>query len=217
MSVARCERKYRGGRPVCGTVVTIDVLPGGKTVEHCPRCAWHMAGRCWECGATRENQSPRAMRCERCRVAARKKAELAWMADPANRAKKNAATRRRWRQDPTVRERKRIRDRAWRAAHPDRVKASKRRFALNPTPRHKERERQKNADPVRKAKKRAQALAKYYALHPVRPKPICRVCLTPIAWQPPGRPPKTCSVCAKPSTVARRRRNGAPLTHQEAA
>jgi hypothetical protein len=92
-------------------------------------------------------------------------------------------------------EQRRAWSRKWRAENPDKVRAYKRRAALNPTPRRKERERYHNSRPERIAAKRAQARAKYYEQHPVRPQPVCRDCGSAIAYTPPGRPKVRCDEC----------------------
>jgi hypothetical protein len=137
------------------------------------------------------------------------------MADDQVRLRKLARARKRYRVDANAREQKRETRSKWAKANPDRVKLYKRRAALNPTPRRKEREQYHNSRPERVAKKRAQALQRYYELHPVRPSPMCRVCQKPIEWSPPGRPPVLCDEHVPASHRNRRKRAhavvGAPV------
>jgi hypothetical protein len=51
-------------------------------------------------------------------------------------------------------------------------------------------QRRHNADPARKARKRELALARYYELHPDRPRPFCATCNKPIEFSGRGRPAK---------------------------
>jgi hypothetical protein len=178
----------------CGTPVDVSTDHLGRVVWSCPRCAWQQAGRCWQCGVRRENQSPRKSLCDGCRAQRRTAATVRSHTSPCIKAKRRrydaarhkTAERRAWRD-------------AWRASNPDKIRAYKRKAALNPTPRRIEYQRQYNADPEVRAKKAAASLAKYYAAHPERPAPVCRDCGHAIPYTPPGRPNVRCDACVPPS------------------
>lgn len=193
-------RMLPGARRQCRTVLDVSTNGNGCVVTTCRRCDHQAAGRCWRCFAVRENRGARALFCDACRE--KNKAEANARHERSPQAKKNA--RRRDRQRRKTEHRKAWRA-AWLAANPDKVRAYKRRSALNPTPRKRERERYHNSRPERIEAKRAQARARYYELHPERPQPVCRGCSRPIAWQPPGRPPVRCDQCV-PASVSRKRR-----------
>lgn len=201
--VPRCDRRLPGRRDVCGTPLQEELDAIGRVLWHCVRCAWREAGRCWACGASREN--PRALLCVSCRDARRRAACRQHEVSPDRQHKSRLRDRRRSR----TAKRKAWRQ-AWIAANPDKIKRYKRREALNPTPRRREREAWWNAQPERAEKKRQQARAAYYARRPERPQPVCRVCAALIPYTPPGRPKVRCDECVPVAVRARRK-------HQEAA
>lgn len=174
----------------CAGLLEHEMRPGGAVVTRCPRCDRRRAGLCRDCPRPVYGTVGKAMRCADCAREARRVSEARWMSDPNNRRKRNASHRRRWRQKPELRKRKREQRRAWASAHPDRIKRSRRRYHLKQTPGYVAGYQRANANPVRAEQKRQQARAKYYELHPTRPSPVCAACGEPIAWQPPGRPPK---------------------------
>jgi hypothetical protein len=106
--------------------------------------------------------------------------------------------------DPARLEAERAKAKAYREANPEKIKRARRRYHLKRTPAYVEGYTRRNRDPEQAAKKRAQALARYYELRPVRPSPSCRGCGAAIAWEPPGRPPVRCDACV-PESVRRRR------------
>lgn len=201
MTAAVCLRQLPGARRPCRTVLDVATNGLGKLTATCPRCERQRHGRCWECGATRENPGARALFCARCRDASRAAANARH--ERSATAKANARRRDRARNRTPERQAQR---RAWVAANPDRVKRWKRKAALNPTPRQRERERYHNSRPERIQAKRAQARARYYAQHPERPRPTCRACGAAISWTPPGRPPVRCDACVPPSVARKRKR-----------
>lgn len=196
MSAPRCEKALPGlGRP-CRTPMLFTTSPIGQSIFTCPTCERRAKGRCWACGRPRERTSNHAIYCEACRVQAKRKAGRACEADPVRRAKRRDGERRRMRRNAEAHARKQAQRVVWRKANPAKIKQYKRKAALNPTPRRKEREQWHNQQPERIAKKRAHALAKYYERHPVRPSPTCRQCGVAIPYVPPGRPKTRCEVCA---------------------
>jgi hypothetical protein len=74
--------------------------------------------------------------------------------------------------------------------NPDKVKASRRAYLLKQTPGYIAGYQRANSDPVRIAKKNAQARARYWSTRTV-PTPTCRICGIAIA-RTKGRPPVTC-------------------------
>jgi hypothetical protein len=202
---AVCHRKLPGTRRECRTVLSFSTNGLGAVDVHCHRCSWQQAGRCWQCGAARQNHPTHGTYCEACTETRRTTAKY----ERSDRAKRTA--RKRDRERNRTPERKAWR-KAWVAAHPDRVKRWKRKAALNPTPRKRERERYHNSRPERIEAKRAQARARYYEQHPQRPAPTCRSCETPIPWSPPGRPPVRCDACVPASVRRKRKRSQASVS-----
>lgn len=200
MTSPRCDRRLPGRRDSCGAVLLEELDSIGRLQYRCARCEAQQAGRCWQCGLPREKRDPRAVYCASCRAARRRQSSRQQEASPdrqnrrriMDRRRNKTAQRQAWRQ-------------AWRAANSDKIKRYKRREALNPTPRRREREAWWNAQPERAAKKREQAKAAYYAKHPKRPQPVCRVCHATIPFVPPGRPKTRCDGCVPASVLAKRR------------
>jgi hypothetical protein len=197
---ARCDRKRPGWSGTCGAPMQERIDHLGRILWQCPRCTWQEAGRCWRCSQPRENTSSRASLCAACRVVRRREATARRDKDPARKHQRRAGERRRQRSA-----KRRAWKAAWRKANPDKIRAYKRKYALNPSPTRKATEARHNACPKRQAIKRAQALARYYALHPERPQPVCRVCQAAIPFVPPGRPKTRCDACVPTSVLAKRR------------
>lgn len=197
---ALCSRRLPGVGRECRTVLVLTTDGLGRVSASCQRCQWRAVGRCWQCGIVRDTGA-RAVYCSRC--AAHNKIEAGRRYERSPSAQKAARERERRRNQT---EERRAWRRQWTAANPDKVKQYKRRQALNPTPRRKEREAWHNARPERIAAKREQAKRRYYELHPHRPQPICRTCQQPIPWTPPGRPPVRCDGCVPANILAKRKR-----------
>ena len=162
----------------------------GRVVAHCPWCARRRAGLCRECPRPVAGTVGKALRCVEYTADAKRRA---WRkSDAEHRAARRAADRKRWRTDAERRARKREARRAWMAAHPDRVKAYRRRYDLKRTPGYIAGYTRNNARPERAEAKRAQAMARYYELHPTRPAPVCRLCGASIPFTGTGRPRATC-------------------------
>lgn len=215
MTVARCEKSL-GRRGRCGTVLVERIDGIGRMLFECPRCVRRAAGFCWQCGRPRSNDRARGLYCSTCFAASYRESQKRCEASAERKEKRGKYDRMRW-LDPEVRARKVETRRAWMAAHPEKVLEYKRREALNPTPRKKQRERWWNAQPERIQKKREQARARYYELHPTRPNPTCTGCARPITWSPPGRPPMRCDECVPPSIAKKRLRPAPPVTLQPGA
>lgn len=196
----KCPRRF------CGAFLNFRTVDG-VVVDHCDRCARLYAGICRDCPSPVEGCVGKAIRCHGCKKRRQRENERIWMADPDNRQRKNRAAQKRWRKSKAMRERKKKNSRAWRKLYPDRVKRSKRLYLLKQTAGYVEAQRRWNRDPIRVAKKRAWAIAKYYELHPVRPDPHCSGCGVPIEWTPGhGRPRLTCDSCCTPAELRRRQR-----------
>lgn len=182
--MAKCTFRF------CGGLLEHDVQPGGAVVTRCPRCERRLAGLCRDCPRPVYGAIGRAIRCAECAAAARATSRRRSEEDPEIRKRKNAQWRKRWRTDRAFRERRKARRKEWEAAHPEARKRHRRRYHLKRTPGYVAGYMRANARPERAEKKRRQALERYYRLHPVRPAPVCAKCGEPIAWKPPGRPPK---------------------------
>ncbi len=206
MSTAYCDRNLPGLKRPCRAPLELTTDGRGTLVAVCHRCAWQHAGRCWRCGGSRTNHRTHGVYCDSCRDLARRESDRRAMNDADTRRRKNAANRKRMRASTEQRARKRETSRAWRTRNPDRVKAYKRKSAMNPTAHKRERERWWNTQPERAEKKRQQALEQYYQRRPLRPAPECRLCGGMIAYTPPGRPKVMCDSCV-PISVARRRKS----------
>lgn len=184
----------------------------GRLEVSCPTCERRQAGICRDCPRPVAGRRGLATRCAECRDAARKRQEVAARVrrDPVKRARTDRRRARR----PEVRQRRAAQRRAWRQANPDRVRAHKRRAALNPTPRQRERERYWNSQPERIQQKREHARRRYYERHPERPAPVCDACELAIEYSGTGRPPKYHLEC---SPWKRQRKGYQSLAQERAA
>lgn len=204
MSAATCAKTLIGGRR-CGAVLDLATDGQGRVVATCPKCARTRRGLCRECPA---RVTGRARWCPTCVRARRRATEQRRLADPQRRKEKNAQWRERYHTDAAFRARRKAQRVAWVAANRDKLKRQKRRFLLREGPTREHylaTQRRLNADPARKAKKRAYALQRYYEAHPVRPDPHCAGCGVAIAWTPGrGRPRLTCDRCCSPAELRRR-------------
>jgi len=196
-----CTRVLPGRRKECRKTMTARTDSIGRVLWLCQHCAWQQQGRCWCCGAARTT-SAKGLYCDRCRIEAKRASWNRYEPSPNAHRAQRKRERRRNQSDHRKAWRK-----AWREKNPDRIRAYKRKEALNPTPQRKARERWWNAQPERQAKKREQAKRRYYQLHPDRPQPMCRECAQPIAWTPPGRPPVRCDQCVTPSVLLKRKKS----------
>lgn len=213
MSAAKCTRKLRGARGrQCGVVLEITTDGAGVVIDVCPKCSRTERGICRDCP---NRVDGRALWCSSCKARRRLEAERRWMSDPENRSRKNARHRE-YSKRPDRRERKRELRRAWYAEHPEAKRKHRRRYHLKRTPGYVAGYQRWNADPARQQKKRDQALARYYALHPTRPDAKCIDCGRDTGWRPKkggksGAPPKRCFGCAPMPEVMRRIRRGFAL------
>lgn len=186
----------------CRTLLVFATNGFGKLVASCPACDRRRAGVCADCPGQVEGTIGKAVRCHAHKVVTRKECQAKWQRD--NRDVRNKAQRRRWRESEVRREKHVASSREWRHRNPERVKRQKRRYALKQTPGYIAGYKRWNKDPIRAAKKRAQSLAKYYELHPVRPDPHCSGCGVPIEWNGHARPRQTCDQCCSPAELRRR-------------
>ncbi|MDB4893447.1 MAG: hypothetical protein JWL61_5302 [Gemmatimonadetes bacterium] len=214
MSGAICQ--LRG----CRCVLRIEVVRGGATVTICDWCERKRAGLCRDCPRRVYGTVGKAMRCEACARRRVREHDKKHRSDPEVRRQIESRNRKRYRAEASYRERKCARRREWAARNPEKVKRAARRLLLSEGPsrqRHLATQRRHNADPVRAQKKRVQALARYYELHPVRPEPRCAGCTLRLAWKGVGKPPKWCDdCCAAPERCRRRRLNTSITAIREA-
>ena len=193
-SAGICPRRIYGRQECRGALRGVVTLHGA-IVWRCDACDRHGRGLCRTCpGAV----VGRAIWCDACRVARRREmARRIYAADKrANRRKDKQWRAARKKADPEGWAKvQRERSAAYRAKHPDRIKKYKRREALARIPSYVAAYQRWNKDPERAEKKRAQARARYYELHPVRPSPMCRDCGTAIPYRGSGRPRARCERC----------------------
>lgn len=209
---AQWEAKARGSRTCphrhgpsrCATVLEDRVIDG-RVVVCCPRCERRRAGICRDCPRPVDGQKGKAVRCASCKAAAvdrQIKESNKRNVDEINQ-RARARLRNIKRTDPAKYAELQAKKRLYRAAHPERVKAWKRKEALTQNPKRREYlvnyRREQRAE-----EKRAAALRSYYRKHPKRPKPVCS-CGAAIEWAPPGRPPTRCVNCVPASVAAKRR------------
>jgi hypothetical protein len=179
---------------------TIDRL--GRSVATCPQCARRKAGICRDCPAPVAGTIGKSLRCAVHTAAARLEAGRRYT--NWHREERNAAHRKRSKR-PEVRARKRETRKAWAQARPEKVTQYRRRYHLKRTPGYVAGYQRHNARPERQAQKRAQAIARYYELHPTRPAPVCRSCGVAIPYTGKGRPRVTCGaryVCLNAGVAA---------------
>ena len=191
-------------------VFTTDAL--GRLVASCPQCARRLAGICRDCPAPVEGFRGKATRCASCKLLAKRaQAELSHRRHHEDRLRRARAQSK----EPARRARKYLTRKAWAARNPDRVKQHKRQYALKQTPGYIAGYQRHNARPERQTQKRAQALAKYYELHPVRPSPQCRICGAAIPYTGNGRPRVTCGsrgVCHAEGRSMHQQQASTPMT-----
>ena len=86
----RCDAVMTRGRG-CHAPLEERIDRLGRVEWICRRCEARKAGYCWQCGRRRENSHPLAVFCTACAAASIRKAQAAWLLEPANRAKKARA------------------------------------------------------------------------------------------------------------------------------
>lgn len=198
-TATHCQRKQGPGK--CGARLEHRIVQG-RVVTTCPGCARRQRGICRLCPAKVAGTVGYALYCEPCKRDATKE-----------------SARRHYRRNRTEILR---RDKKWRDALPDDVKASRlmqkkmwRRANPERVAASKARERERRREKIlayhreRRARLREQIREKarvdYYKRKPVLVIPPCVECGAPIQWAPPGRPKKRCDACVPPSVRARRR------------
>lgn len=190
-----CPRRTCRG----GLVDEVDAL--GRARMRCPQCERRLAGICRDCRQPVHGTIGKATRCavhqREALASALKRSEA------RHREERRARERKRFKTDPTFREKRRAYARAWRERNPEKVRFWKRREALKQDPNRLAYFREYNA--ARAEQKRQHARAAYYRAHPERPTPVCRDCGASIPWVPPGRPPVRCNACV-PAHVRNKRR-----------
>jgi hypothetical protein len=202
IEAARCPQRFCGG-------LLEQHVAAGRRVEVCAQCDRRRRGLCRDCPKPVYGMVGRAIRCAACAKRRHNRQNAEWNREPAVRLRRNKRHRR-YAKQPAIRERRRKGAREWRRKNPAKVRASKRRFLLSEGParvRYLDYQTKYNARPARAQAKRDAALAKYYALHPVRPDPHCTGCGVAIEWTPGhGRPRRTCNECCDPRERRRRER-----------
>lgn len=130
-----------------------------------------------------------------------------------HREKRLAGSRRYYQENEERRRARNEYKRAYRKAHPEKVRAYKRREALRQNEHRLEWHRKYNRRKARILRKRQLAKLAYYRANPTRPAPKCAGCDLYLSWQPlpggkSGRPPKWCDGCAPKYEKLRRERTG---------
>jgi hypothetical protein len=159
----------------------------GRTIVRCRQCERRKAGICRDCPAPVAGTIGKSYRCAPCNERARVEADR--RNRTRHREERNARQRARSKR-PEVLAKKAAAKRAWAAKHPEKIKGYRRQYLLKQTPGYIAGYQRANADPVRVAKKREQAKARYWE-NRVKPTPVCRVCGTSIPFDG-GRPRVTC-------------------------
>ncbi len=153
-----------------------------------------MAGLCIDCGSS--ERRGRSWRCERCKRRAQLEAVRRY--NSQHRLERLARAKARYRNDPDLRQRRNEYKREWRRKNRLKVLLQKRRARLAGKPngyssRDKYEAYQRAYRARHAERRRALARARYYAQHPVRPEPRCRVCSASLAYEGQGRPPAYCT------------------------
>lgn len=188
----------------------------GRTTVVCRFCERRQAGICRDCPTPVEGRRGTALRCTVHKEVARR--EQMRKHQQTNREGINRRANARYHGDEAARQRKLESKRLWRKANPDKVRAAKQRYAKRygskPDSRYLDYHRRYNAQTARQQRKRAQAKAAYYRVHPDRPDPKCRECGVPLSWWQPGRgrPPLLCDEHCSPYDLPRRLAVRATLT-----
>lgn len=202
-----CQKRFGPGR--CGGVleaVTVD----GTMVMQCPLCERARQRICRDCPRPVHGNGRLALRCAEHREVARQTQIRA--SQERHRTKRNAESRARA-QQPDVQRRNAEYKKAYRKAHPDKVREWKRayvkKFSSDKRSTYIDYHRRYNAQAYRIQSKRAKATAAYYRDNPVRPTPKCQHCKQAIAWTPKpggrsGRPPINCDNCCTKAELTRR-------------
>lgn len=165
----------------------IDRLGRARSV--CPSCERRKSGRCVDCSRPTVGKS---WRCPEHKLTQRRATGRVFHARHIE--ERRAKDRRRWRaltpeQRERVRQLRRLRTKRNAAAHRARQNEWNAKHRIWYLAYH----RRYNRRPGRAEAKRAQALKRYYELHPVRPDPKCLECGAAIEWTPGhGRPALRC-------------------------
>lgn len=192
-----CPKRYGPG--ICGGklhTITDDI---GRSHIVCEWCERKRRGLCRECS---QPVRGRSLRCEAHKEVAR--ARQVEASKDRHRDEVNARARAAYQGNPAVRERRNAYKREWRRANPEKVKAYKRAEALRQNKnraRYHERWRKRHRIHLREV-----ARARYYALHPRRPAPVCAKCGKDVPYGGTGRPPKRCDRCVPPCIRKLRRK-----------
>lgn len=188
-----CPHAHGGGR--CGALLEEGTDGTGKLVLKCPACERRLRGICRDCPRPVEGRVGSAVRCKECKT--RKQQEQVANYIKQHRDEINARMRERS-QRAEERARRLAYGKAYRKAHPERVRLWKRREALKQGSRRLEYARRYNA--ARREEKARVMREQYYATTPA-PSPVCVSCARDIPWEArgqggaAGRPPKRCVFC----------------------
>lgn len=186
-----------GPRAVCGARLERFTDGNGRVLVRCPLCERKARGICRECPLPVDGRPGFSLRCRVHKAAQLRRAHAKHRRDHHAEILANAK-RRREAEPPERRQAKLAYKKLYRQAHPEKVKAQKRREALRGNPRKLSYMKRYNA---RRRRERADLmLARYQQRHPA-PAPTCADCDRPIPWdtrlagESLGRPPKRCTFC----------------------
>jgi hypothetical protein len=113
----RCDHILPPGRR-CNAPMREGMDGIGRVIWTCERCAARAAGRCWQCGKRRQNQSEAAAYCRPCKVRRERASQKASASTPEQRRRKREHDRKR-RLNPAYQAYNTAHKRAWMAAHPE--------------------------------------------------------------------------------------------------
>lgn len=115
MSTPCCDRPLPGRARPCRTPLRIVINDIGAVTYVCQRCTWRLSGRCWRCGAVRENSHYMASFCASCRAVVKRVRIQRREQRPDVIEHRRAHDARRWRQSATRRRSLNAACRRWRA------------------------------------------------------------------------------------------------------
>ncbi|CAN5922084.1 hypothetical protein BH11GEM2_BH11GEM2_38260 [soil metagenome] len=206
----RCVRRF-GPDGLCGARLELITDGNGGTITApCPKCERLRRGLCADCPARVEGKIGRARRCAACKHRANTESVARHVA--RNHDEILAAARRSYQENDDVRRRRNEYKRAYRKAHPDKVRAQKQRYVEKHRDdprsgyrRYHARYRRKHSAYYRQLENERSAEAR--ALRVI---PVCRTCGKKTGWEPAAsrlcRPWTKCMKCLFPCERKLRRR-----------
>lgn len=215
----RCQHRHGGGR--CDAPLETTIGEFGRTVVVCPACERRKRGVCRDCPRPVEGTIGKAVRCARHKEIARNEQFRA--SEERHKEKRLEHSRRYYQDNEEVRRRRNEYKREWRKAHPEQVRAQKKRYV------ERHRDNPNSARSRYFARYRKRHGAYYRELQATkdaerraqRPIPPCSDCGKPTGWTwvpgRTGRPWLTCMKCCWPHQRKKRRRTMRELQKQIAA